>query len=1391
MRGNHHILFAEIGFTKKGVSPTAMRGGMIPRMIVALFLTIVFALTSFSAQVSASLPVTPINNNLSEPASPPANIVTRNPDSLGGYFIENRGQVADGILYYSRGGTSVAFRDDGILFVIMEAERPRFPEQELTEHIHGSSSADNRPAGMRSFAYLLHFEGAKAVRPVGMIELPFKSNFFFGNDSIKWRTDVLNFREVAYEGLYEGIDLVYRLEPHGLKYEFKVHPHADPGAIRLSYDGIESLRVDRAVAVLSTPLGEIRDVIPRSYQEDGKDVDCSFVLSGPFSYGFDCRGRDSDKMLTIDPLVYSTFIGGCFSDTANSIAIDANGNAYVAGTTYSSNFSVTPGAYNEYFSGFADVFVSKLNPSGSALVYSTFLGGIDYEEGTGIAVDSAGDAYVTGYTQSSDFPVTEGAFDVTFNTSDAFVAKLKPLGDYLLFSTFLGGDGWERGFSIAVDAVGDAYATGYSASGNFPTTPGVFKADGGGAYVTKLDSTGSWLRYSTILGFGWGKSIVVDPAGDAIVAGWTGSGAFPTTAGAYDTSHAGGNCGFMNPCADVFVTKLDDGARSLIFSTFIGSGNWDAATSVTLDSNRNVYVTGVTNSTGYPVTPGAFDSQLDGPLDGFVTKLNPTGSSLVYSSYLGGDLSDYPASIAVDQSQKAYIAGCTYSTDFFTTSDAFDTAYNENGDVFVVQLNAAGDNIDYSTYVGYNKTDEGFGAAVNPIGNLYVAGETYSLGFPVTPGAFDTYPDTPSDAFVLRFKFGTLQNKPDLKIVSSDIDFYPPRPLIANRSVSINATVRNIGDVNASQVVVKLYNGFPLDPNQIDGNQTIPLILRFGGMGIASVPWAVGPPGNYQICVYADPDDKIDEIDDLNNIACITVKALLPLPDLVVFPGDILFSPPSPFTEGTLVRIEATVSNTGGNVSGQTLARFHDGTPPSPQIGIDQPVPPIPVYGSSIVSVDWTASAGGWHDVCVVVDPDNLVIEIDETNNMACVAVLVQSAPITRPDYIPTLPLPLPPIKVGMSSPVYLSIQVLNQGNGTATDDATVAFHEQSSPPFSAFVLSPLAPAATSSRFAATWISPATPGTCLVSVDVDFENNVTEWGEANNVYTWTIEVVSGPATSLIVGYPNYTSPAMVTYVKPTTPLSLSVLDQSGLGIRNTSYAIDGGTPVNYTATGTFFLAGEGAHTVEWRSLDWAGNLEDVSSKVLRVDDTPPATTIHKSDEQATTATVFTLAATDSGCSENVTMYRIDGGSWAVYSGGFTLPEGLHNISYYSNDMLNNTEREKWLVVNVSGSQVPPNEVAVNYKPVVALIFAIILLVAGVWSSKRRPWKGGKDRMAVVKAFAIISMPFVLAEAGTGIVSFAAGELRIPPYVGVGTAIDLAILFSGLAVALVRATRKTR
>jgi len=806
---------------------------------------------------------------------------------------------------------------------------------------------------------------------------------------------------------------------------------------------------------------------------------------------------------------------------------------------------------------------------------------------------------------------------------------------------------------------------------------------------------------------------------------------------------------------------------------------------------------------------------------------------------------------------------------------------------------------------------------------------------------------------------------PDLSIDGSEIRLSPAAVVALGTVVTVNATVRNKGGGDASNIAVRFTDGVPPSGTQIGTDRLVPIIPA-GSFAQVDQTWAASPLGMHLLCVAADPDNLISESDETNNMTCV-LMTVLSLPDLATV--DVKVTPPSPILDGTVADVNVTVANEGDlDAGGFDVLVFNDsnsnGRPDGGESIGTSPVSSLAGHSQTNVSMPWTAAPSGNHRICAFVDPPpGSVTESNETNNVMCIDVLVQPGPILRPDYVPVSPLPLPPVKVGMSSRVDLSIQIYNQGNGTATDDATVAFSEQSSPPFSTFVLTPLAPAATSSRFTATWISPAIPGTYLVSVDIDHENNVTEWDETNNVYTWTIEVVAGPVTSMVVGGPNCTSPAMVTYVKSVTPLDLFVLDQSGLGIRNTTYRIDGGVPINYTATGTFFLAGEGEHNVNWRSLDWAGNLEDVSSRMLRVDDTAPATILSIGDPKylvggnfvtsftpltlmavdggvtpvgldlteyrldggnwktysssfslagegahileyrsrdllgnteaiqsmpmvvddtppATAISIgepkyltggtfiksstplalfvadggvgsnstfyrlwgdswsqwgdystsynlagrngtwyveflsfdylgnmetirnetlilddtppvttisssapFTLTAADEGCGVNVMMYRIDGGSWTVYNDSFNLAEGDYTIYYYSIDKLGNIEQERSLVVK------PPIEVAVNYKPVVALIFAIILLVAGIWSSKRRPWKGGKDRMAVVKAFVITSLPFVVAEVVTGIVSLATGQLSIPPLIGTGMLVDSAILTAGLLVALDRSLER--
>jgi hypothetical protein len=447
-------------------------------------------------------------------------------------------------------------------------------------------------------------------------------------------------------------------------------------------------------------------------------------------------------------LVYSTYLGGANWDWGWGITIDSSGNAYITGGTGASNFPTTPGAFDTSYHSGQNVFVTKLNATGTALVYSTYLGGGFGDIGYGIALDNLGNAYITGNTYSSDFPTTPSAFDTSFNggSSDAFVSKLNASGTALVYSTYLGGENYDEGRSIALDSLGNAYLTGYTSSTGFPIISGTFDtSNNGGAdvFVSKLNSSGTALVYSTYLGGGsedYGYGIAIDSSGNAYVTGYTGSSTdFPTTPGAYDTT--------SNGSWDVFMSKLNPSGTGLVYSTYLGGGSDDYGRGIAIDSSGNAYVTGYTLSTNFPTTLGALDTTFSyntdayGHIlpDAFVSKLNASGTALVYSTYLGGGSEDYGWAIAVDSSGNAYITGYTLSTDFPTTAGAFDTLFHGGGfKVFVSKLNASGIALLYSTYLGGSGNDYGMGIAIDNSRNAYLTGYTWSDDFPTTPGAFDT-----------------------------------------------------------------------------------------------------------------------------------------------------------------------------------------------------------------------------------------------------------------------------------------------------------------------------------------------------------------------------------------------------------------------------------------------------------------------------------------------------------------------------------------------------------------------------------------------------------------------------------------------------------------------------
>jgi uncharacterized protein (TIGR03437 family) len=475
--------------------------------------------------------------------------------------------------------------------------------------------------------------------------------------------------------------------------------------------------------------------------------------------------NDLEKPLVIEPsLSFASYLGGSDYDVGASIIVDNLGNIYIAGTTNSLNFPISSSAYQKELKD-SDIFVTKLDPTGRTVLYSTFIGGSSTESAKSIALDASGNVYVTGMTTSSDFPTTADAYKRTLQGSDAFVVKLNASGAELLFSTLLGGSGNEVSYGIAIDNSNHVYVTGSTTSTNFPTTAGVFQSNTRGgsfeAFVAKLNATGTQLVYSSYLGGSSndeGLSITVDNSGNAYLTGYTYSSNFPMTSGAYQTIFQG-----AANLSDAFVVKVNAAGSALTYSTYLGGKANDLAHGIAVDAAGNAYVTGTTIGTtnDFPTTPGAFQTRYKGSTlatgpvsDAFVTKLNPTGTALVYSTYLGGNGADQAFGIAVNAQGSAFITGSTTSSNFPASSASF-KIYAGAVDAFVAQLDAAGATVPYASYLGGGGNDIGAGLAVDNSGGIYVTGQTASLNFPVFPNAFQTSTSGGQNAYFAALKPGT------------------------------------------------------------------------------------------------------------------------------------------------------------------------------------------------------------------------------------------------------------------------------------------------------------------------------------------------------------------------------------------------------------------------------------------------------------------------------------------------------------------------------------------------------------------------------------------------------------------------------------------------------------
>jgi hypothetical protein len=610
-----------------------------------------------------------------------------------------------------------------------------------------------------------------AADPVGEEPLQGTANYFIGSDPAEWHTGVPTYAKVRYSQVYPGVDLVYYGNQRQLEYDFVVAPGTDPKLILLQFVGAKGLQLSaNGDLVVTATNGALSFHGPVAYQvADGKmkSVRSRFELLAKNTVGFRLESYDRGQPLVIDPVLsYSTYLGGSGYDAVGAIAVDGTGNVYLTGETGSTDFPVTKGAFQSTIGGTYgtyNAFVTKLNQSGSALLYSTYLGGSGADSGTGLALDSSGNVYVTGYTSSYDFPVTPGAFQATnhngFDRHNAFVTKLNSTGTKLVYSTYLGGGGnsespGDGANGIAVDHSENAYITGDTTSNDFPVTKDAFQTTSNpwaNAFITKLNPAGSGLVYSTYLsgsGACYGDSggcygdiayaLAVDDSGSAYVAGQAFSYDFPVTPGAFQMKYAG-----VSDDGNGFVSKLDSTGTSLVYSTYLGGSNRDGANALALDREGDAYVTGSASSKDFPVTKGAFQTTnkaCEDCTNAFVTKLNTVGSALIYSTYVGGSGGDSAFGLGVDPMGNAYIAGTSFSTNFPVTPGAFQPTNHaaKGSNAFVTMLNPAGSKAFYSTYLGGSDSDGASSVAKGANGRVFVAGTALSTDFPVTQGAFQT-----------------------------------------------------------------------------------------------------------------------------------------------------------------------------------------------------------------------------------------------------------------------------------------------------------------------------------------------------------------------------------------------------------------------------------------------------------------------------------------------------------------------------------------------------------------------------------------------------------------------------------------------------------------------------
>lgn len=628
---------------------------------------------------------------------------------------------------------------------------------------------------------------------IGKNKLAAKTNYLLGDNENNWQKSINNYKAVTYKELYPGIDLVFYGKANNLEYDLVVSPKVDPSLVKLRFQELNnshqtSIEIDKQGDLLiKTKSGLVRQHKPFVYQEiEGRQiaVNGSYKKHDDNTIGFSLAEYNQDFPLVIDPEIsFSTYLGGQLTDQASAIAVDKEGNSYIVGTTSSNNFPLVKPLQATSGGGPLDIFIAKLSADGSSLIYTTYLGGSSIDQAFDIAIDSSNNVYITGLTISSNFP-TKSALQAQKGGGvfDAFVTKINASGSELVYSTYLGGSDDDQGFSLAVNEQGNVFITGSTASRNFPgVTEGVLNGITDG-FVTELNRQGTAVIYSRFLGGNdedEASSIAIDQQDNAYVTGDTFSPNFPVKDGV-QANLAGEQ--------DAFITKLNL-SGDVVYSSYLGGTGNDSAIDIVVDLEGNAYITGSTASSNFPIKD-ALQMTNAGGGDAFITKIAANGKEVVFSTYLGGTLTDNASSIALDPVGNVYVSGTTFSTNFPMLKPVQDKNKGSN-DVFLTKINAFGNSLLYSTYLGGAGQEDSLGITVDTSGTTYLAGTSISTDFPVV-NALQSASAGTADAFITKILEPIGPPIPDFSLIITP----STQNIFAGSATSFTVNSRSTNDFN-------------------------------------------------------------------------------------------------------------------------------------------------------------------------------------------------------------------------------------------------------------------------------------------------------------------------------------------------------------------------------------------------------------------------------------------------------------------------------------------------------------------------------------------------------------------------------------------------------------------